>query len=266
MNCNCNLTVQPYHQSTCALGLVVAGLTFVTDGSNLIPYINGIPQSPIDLTDVVQESESNTRLQLDISQRALVYTNERATSGTGSVDNIPLDNISKQIPLSGLKDVEYSAVSPNDLLVFNGDLQRWEPRTVAEDDAVSILGYNDAGQLIRTDPSDIGGGGGGGSAATLTIASAPSVTPDPTTYKQYSFTAQAETLVIGSPGVSSDGKPLIFRFRDNGVARTLSWNSIYRGVAVTIPTATIVGKVIYVGCIYNAQDNKWDVVSVNRQA
>lgn len=265
MNCNCNLTVQPYHQPTCALGAVIAGLTFVTDGANLVPYINGIPQTPIDLTDLVQEAESNTRLQLDISQPALVYTNERATTGAGGVDSIPLDNISKQIPMSGLKDVNYSAVAPNDLLVFNGDLQAWEPRTVTEDDAVAILGYNDAGELIRADPADIGGGGGG-SSTTLTIASAPSVTPEPLTYKQYSFTAQAETLVIGSPGVSSDGKPLIFRFRDNGVARTLSWNSIYRGIAVTIPTSTIVGKVIYVGCIYNAQDNRWDVVSVNRQA
>lgn len=239
-------------------------LTFETEGTLLIPRLNGIPLEPVDLTELIQEGETNTRLQLDISVPALVYTGERAGSSDATIDSISLESLSKQIKLSGLKDVSLNQAAPGDILVFDVDTQTWEPHTITEDDAVSIVGYNAIGQLIRTNPDDIGGGGGGG-GTTLTITSAASIVPDPSTYKQYSITAQAETLVIGSPGSSSDGKVLIFRFRDNGVARSLSWNSVYRGVAVTIPTVTIVGKVIYVGAIYNAQDNKWDVVSVNRQ-
>jgi hypothetical protein len=46
----------------------------------------------------------------------------------------------------------------------------------------------------------------------------------------------------------------------------LTWNAIYRAVGTTLPVATTATKTIYVGCIYNAADTKWDVVAVSTQA
>lgn len=223
--------------------------------------------TPIDLTELVQAAETNTRLRLDIEGAALEYSNERSLSGDDTPDTILLETISKQIPLSGLKDVSQNAVSGGDLLVFNIQTQLWEPISVNDDDLVSVIGYNSAGRLSRGEAASGGGGGGGGAERpTYSIATAESVVPDPTTYGQYSFTALATAITIGSPGVSTDGKVLIFRFRDNGTARALNWNAIYRGMPVTIPTSTVANKVVYVGTKYNAAENKWDVLAVNRQA
>lgn len=249
-------------------GNCVHGLSFKVDGAYLAPFLGSKPLEPVDLSLLVAAAETNTRLRLDAQNETLVYSNEGSITGDSTEDIISLETLSKLIPLSGLKDVSYNGVSGGDLLVFNIQTQVWEPVSVNDDDLVSVFGYNSSGRLSKADVSTVGGGGGGGGGErpTYSVATAESVVPDPVTYGQYSFTAQATSIVIGSPGVSSDGKVLIFRFRDNGTARALNWNAIYRGLGVTIPTATTTNKVLYVGAKYNAQDNKWDVLAVNRQA
>jgi hypothetical protein len=59
---------------------------------------------------------------------------------------------------------------------------------------------------------------------------------------------------------------LTIRIRDNGGAQTLAWNAIFRVIGTTLPTTTVAGKLVYVGCIYNQLDTKWDVVSVAQEA
>lgn len=101
--------------------------------------------------------------------------------------------------------------------------------------------------------------------------SASSVTPDISAYDAYYFTAQAATLTINATtgGTPVAGDKLIFRFKDNGSAQTLTWttsgSNSYRVIGVTLPTTTTAGKVTYVGCIYNATESFWDVVAVTTQ-
>tara|TARA_Y100000592_G_scaffold101114_1_gene185640 strand:+ start:22737 stop:24455 length:1719 start_codon:yes stop_codon:yes gene_type:complete len=81
------------------------------------------------------------------------------------------------------------------------------------------------------------------------------------------LTAMAVNLAIASPtGTPVQGQSLIFRFKDDGSARTLTWNAIFRAIGVTIPTTTTASKLLYVGCKYNSTDTKWDVVSVQEEA
>lgn len=81
------------------------------------------------------------------------------------------------------------------------------------------------------------------------------------------ITAQAAAMTINAPsGTLSDGNTLLLRIKDNGTARALTWNSIYRVVGTTLPTTTVVGKVMYVGAIYNSAETVWDVISVGQQA
>ena len=96
------------------------------------------------------------------------------------------------------------------------------------------------------------------------ITSASSVTPtgDSKENEQY-ITALAANLTINAPsGTASNGNSLLIRIEDDGTSRTLTWDSIYEVVGVSLPTATTAGKKIYIGCIYNSADTKWDVVSV----
>jgi hypothetical protein len=72
---------------------------------------------------------------------------------------------------------------------------------------------------------------------------------------------------IAAPsGTPTNGQRLLIRIKDNGTARALTWNAIYRVIGVTLPTTTTANKTIYVGCIYNSADSTWDVVAETEQA
>jgi hypothetical protein len=99
---------------------------------------------------------------------------------------------------------------------------------------------------------------------------ASSSTPTPTgdsKENEYYLTALAVNATFAAPsGTPVNGNNLLIRIEDNGTARTLAWNAIYEPVGVTLPSTTVLGKKMYVGCIYNSTDSKWDVVSVINEA
>lgn len=72
--------------------------------------------------------------------------------------------------------------------------------------------------------------------------------------------------VNASTGTTFGGQELLFRIRDNNNSQTITWNEIYRPIGVTLPTATVARKWMYVRCIYNATDAKWDVIDVRQEA
>jgi hypothetical protein len=83
----------------------------------------------------------------------------------------------------------------------------------------------------------------------------------------YTVTALAVPATIAAPsGTPTNGQRLLIRIEDNGTARALTWNAIYRVIGVTLPTTTTANKTIYVGCIYNSADSAWDVVAEVEQA
>lgn len=100
-----------------------------------------------------------------------------------------------------------------------------------------------------------------------TTASSATPTPDADAHDQYNVTALAAGATFAAPsGTPTDSQKLTLRIKDNGTARTLAFNAIYRAIGVTLPTTTVISKTIYIGCIYNAADTKWDVVSVAQEA
>jgi len=105
---------------------------------------------------------------------------------------------------------------------------------------------------------------------SVDIASAATITPTGDTADQYEVTALAAGATIAAPsGTPTDGQKLVLRIKDNGTARALTWTTTsgaYRAVGVTLPTTTVISKVLYVGCVYNAQDSFWDVLAVAQLA
>jgi hypothetical protein len=98
-------------------------------------------------------------------------------------------------------------------------------------------------------------------------ASTASITPDISSFDQYAVTAQAAALAINAPtGTPVDGNKLVFRLLDNGTPRALTWDATYTVIGVTLPTTTTASKTTYVGCIYNANNTRWDVIAVTTQA
>ena len=99
-----------------------------------------------------------------------------------------------------------------------------------------------------------------------TVAS--SATPTPTTdYDMFTVTALAAAAEFAAPtGTPVNGQPMIIRIKDDGTARALTFNAIYRAIGVTLPTTTVISKTMYLGMIYNSADTKWDVLSVIEEA
>jgi hypothetical protein len=104
----------------------------------------------------------------------------------------------------------------------------------------------------------------------LSQISVATLAPDISAYDQYNLTAQAAALSVSAPiGTPVDGNKLIFRILDNGTSRVITWNATYTsivGSAFTNTFNTTAGKTTYVGCIYNANNTRWDVIAVTTQA
>lgn len=100
-----------------------------------------------------------------------------------------------------------------------------------------------------------------------TTTSTSSLTIDTSTTDMYTVTALAAAMTINAPtGSPVQGRKLTIRIKDNGTARALTWNAIFRAIGVTLPTTTTISKTLYVGFIYNSTDTKWDCVAVNEEA
>lgn len=80
-------------------------------------------------------------------------------------------------------------------------------------------------------------------------------------------TAQAEALTIANPtGTMAEGQALVIRLKDNGTARAISFGANYRALGTTLPTTTVLSKTMYIFCIWNDTDTKFDVTGVALQA
>ena len=92
-----------------------------------------------------------------------------------------------------------------------------------------------------------------------------SVTPTSDSTPQFNISATSAVTVNAPSGSPSDGQRLMLRFLDNGTARNITWNGIFVGIGLTLPSTTVISKYLYVGCVYNANSSKWDVVATGQQ-
>lgn len=113
-------------------------------------------------------------------------------------------------------------------------------------------------------------------AMTTTLASVGSTTEASNTatvvaiagiHHTHTITALAVGDTFGVPTVATgaldDTCQLVIRIKDNGTARALAWNAIFRASSdLALPTTTIVGKTLYLGFKYNVADTKWDLLAL----
>ncbi len=97
-----------------------------------------------------------------------------------------------------------------------------------------------------------------------TETSSATSTPTADSVDQWNVTALAAADAFAAPsGTPTDGQTLVIRIKDNGTARALTWNAIYRaGSDVALPSTTVISKTLYLGFKYNAADSKWDLLAV----
>jgi hypothetical protein len=100
----------------------------------------------------------------------------------------------------------------------------------------------------------------------FTIQTSNPITPTIDTADTYEVSFLATAATVGAPiGTPQANQRLLLKIKDNGNSRNLTWTTTvggYRPIEVGLPSNTTIGKVLYVGCIYNATDNYWDVLAV----
>lgn len=103
------------------------------------------------------------------------------------------------------------------------------------------------------------------SAASYTTDTGTSL--DVSTTDIFVITAQAGALLFNAPsGTPVQGEKLIIRIKDNGTARALTWNAVFRAMGTALPSTTVLSKTLYLGFIYNSTDTKWDLVASAQEA
>ena len=100
-----------------------------------------------------------------------------------------------------------------------------------------------------------------------TVASSATPTPVIGSEKNYlQVTALAAAAAVAAPtGTPLDADIILMRIKDDGTARALTWNAIYREIGVDLPTTTTISKTMYLGFVYNETDTKWDLVAFNEE-
>jgi hypothetical protein len=103
-----------------------------------------------------------------------------------------------------------------------------------------------------------------------TVANTATAVINVTSVDQYNITAldRDVTFSVSSTVTPDDGQRLLIRIRDDGTARNLTWTQSanqFRFIGITPPTITSALKLAYIGCIYNAFDSRWDVISSLQQ-
>lgn len=101
------------------------------------------------------------------------------------------------------------------------------------------------------------------------VTDAATVTPNADNDDMVDITAIAQAFTIANPsGTPVNGQKLIIRIKDNGTARAISFGTGYVANGVSLPTTTVLSKILVLGFIYNTANslNKWSLVASAQEA
>ncbi len=102
---------------------------------------------------------------------------------------------------------------------------------------------------------------------TITSSATPTVNTDVT--DAVSITALAAditSMTTNLTGNPANFSRLVFRIKDTGVARAITWGAKFAARTVALPTTTVAGKVLVVGFFYDTVTAMWGCVASGSEA
>lgn len=94
----------------------------------------------------------------------------------------------------------------------------------------------------------------------VTIISNANPTIDTDSYDVVTITAQAvdiASMTTNLSGAPANFQQLLFRIKDDGTARAITWGAKFVPWGVALPTTTVAGKLTTVGFMYNSVTSVW---------
>lgn len=102
---------------------------------------------------------------------------------------------------------------------------------------------------------------------TITSSATPTVNTDNCDVVDITALAAAITSMTSSlSGTPTNFQTLLYRIKDNGTARAISWGASFEARGVALPTTTVLSKVLTVGFIYDTTTSKWGCVASAQEA
>ena len=241
-----------------AVTVKVSGQTgvLIKNGKKAIVYTNS--------TDVIEVA--NAPVTEDGAQ---TLTGKTMSGASNTFSNIPFSALAGTVTVAagGTGQTTYT---DGQLLIGNSTGNTLTKATLTAGSGISVT--NGSGSITLAANNVPGTSVSGQYAPRVSSAASPSsISLDIGSYDQYVVTALANSLSFpaSTTGSPVNGNKIIIRIKDDGTARALSWTTSgagsFRAIGVTLPTTTVVSKVLYVGCIYNSTESYWDVVAVNVQ-
>jgi len=102
---------------------------------------------------------------------------------------------------------------------------------------------------------------------STTSSATPTINTDD--YDAYSITAQAAditSMTTNLSGTPTNFQTLIVRIKDDGTARAITWGASFEAKGTSLPTTTVISKVLTVGFIYDTVTSKWGCVASQQEA
>ena len=109
---------------------------------------------------------------------------------------------------------------------------------------------------------DTGATGAASLVRTVTTTTTTTLATDADTTDIRTVTAQNGSILIQNPtGTLINGQVLKFRIKQIGSSGTITYGGLFRSFGIAKPTSITQNKTLYLGCIYNTTDTKWDIVA-----
>jgi hypothetical protein len=102
---------------------------------------------------------------------------------------------------------------------------------------------------------------------TITSSATPTVNTDDCDMVTITALAAAITsMTSGLTGTPNNGEMLLYRIKDNGTARAITWGASFAAAGASLPTTTVLGKVLHVLFIWDSVAAKWFCLSTAQEA
>jgi len=102
---------------------------------------------------------------------------------------------------------------------------------------------------------------------TITSHATPTINTDNCDAVTITALATAITsMTTNLSGTPTNFQTLIFRIKDDGTARAITWGASFEAKGVALPTTTVLSKVLTVGFMYDTVTSKWGCVASAQEA
>lgn len=255
-------TFTPRYSSTVTK---TAGGTFL-GGMYLNPTITSTGGTPIKGIDINLTNSSTATIPyfMGIEVRTLNPGSGAVTTAYG----LRVGDMSAAVTGYGLY---FNAGGTGNQINWAGDtnLYRSAANTLQTDDNLIVAGAGStAGSVVTVDSTQsLSNKRLTPRITTITSSATPTVNTDNCDAVTITALATAITsMTSGLSGTPVDFQKLMIRIKDDGTARSITWGASFASRGVTLPTTTVISKVLTVGLIYNSAASTWDCVAVAQEA